>query len=206
MAVKGFNLIRNKKVAHYLAMILIAVALLIEAIEFITICVEEHFSFEAMFAFIFEVVTNGALIYALARKKAVLIELALVIIKVFEASYYPLESCERLDMLMSIADLPPFYLVTHVLFAVSAFSLLVALIFFCAYKLRNNVRMWDIMKIWVLLSAFAMLVTTVLYIVEINRDENMDWSEILEPIALTILFTGMFMTYEYVEEETIYNE
>ena len=61
------------------------------------------------------------------------------------------------------------------------------------------------MKMWVLVASFFMFGVTILYIIDFARG-GIEWEEILEPIALTILFLGMFMTYEYVEEETIYNE
>lgn len=203
---KGVNLIKNKHVAYYLAISLIIIALLIETAEFIIECVEGNFNFVGLFAYIFEIVTNGLLIFALVKKFNVLIELALVILKVFEATFYPMESCERLDKLLITADVSTFYVVTHVLFAVTAFSLLFALVFFLIYKLKDKVKYWDIMKIWVLLASFCMLVTLILYIIEINKNEDMQFEELLEPMALTILFLGMFMTYEYVEEEIIYNE
>ena len=202
---KGINLIKNEKVAHLLAVILICIALAVETVEFITSSID-YFLYQSLFAFLFEIITNGLLIYALLRKKPVLIELALVILKVFEATFYPLESCERLDALLRIDQIDTFYIVTHVLFAIAAFSLLFGLIFFCIYKLKDNIKYWDIMKIWVLVASVFMAVITILYAIEIVKNDNMSWEEILEPIALSILFLGMFMTYEYVEEEIIYGE
>ena len=202
---KGINLIKNKYVAHTLAVILICIALAIETVEFVMSSID-YFSYQTLFAYVFEIITNGLLIYALLRKKPLLVELSLVILKVFEATFYPLESCERLDTLLKIDNLDTFYIVTHVLFAIAAFSLLFGLIFFCIYKLKDNIKYWDIMKIWVLIASVFMAVIAILYAIEIVKNDNMPWEEILEPVALCILFLGMFMTYEYVEEVIIYGE
>ena len=202
---RGFNLIKNQRVAYWLAIVLITIALLISINEFIFLCYQDGFLYENLFAFVFEFVTNGMLLYSLIRKKSVLIEIALVVLKVFEATYYPLRSCQRLDMLILIEGMPQFYVVSHTLFAVGAFALLIGLIFYCLFKLRGRRLYWDIMKLWVLLSAVFMFVMSIIYIVEVFRNSEMMWEEMLEPVTLCVLFVGMFMTYEYVEEiEAIY--
>ena len=205
MEEKGVNLIKNMKVARRMAMLLINISLIVQVVEFIFNIIDS-FSFETLFAFVFEVITNGILIYALNRKKPVLIEIALVVIKVFEATYYPLRSCQRLDTITAVSEVPTFYIVVHIMFAIGAFSLLFGLIFYCVYKVWDSIRFWDIMKVWVVLASIFMFVNTILYIVELSKNPNMNWTEILEPIALTFLFFGMFATYEYVEEEILYNE
>ena len=126
-------------------------------------------------------------------------------LKVFEATYYPLRSCQRLDQLSLFDNMPQFYVISHSLFAVGAFALLIGLIFYCLFKLRGKSIYWDIMKLWVLVSSVFMLVMSILYIIEVYSNPNMVWEEMLEPVTLCILFLGMFMTYEYVEEiEVIY--
>lgn len=203
---QGINLIKNKHVARMLAIILILIALILESIEFFSELHAEGLLFENLFAYIFEIVTNGLLIYALITKKPPLIEIALIVLKVFEATYYPLRSSQRLDALLA-SEASTFSIVTHILFAIAAFSLLFGLIFFCVYKLRGEkVRHWDLMKVWVLIASIFMFAIVILYIVEMVKYQEMSWEELLEPVALTILFLGMFMTYEYVEEEIIYNE
>ena len=62
------------------------------------------------------------------------------------------------------------------------------------------------MKVWVLLASFFMFISTIIYVVDTVAIGESNWEEILEPASLTILFLGMFMTYEYVEEEIFYNE
>ena len=202
---KGFNLIKNQRVAYWLAIIFITIALMVSINEFVFLCYQYGFLYENLFSFVFEFSTNGLLLYSLIRKKTVLIEIALVVLKVFEATYYPLRSCQRLDTLISVDDMPQVYIVSHVLFAIGAFALLIALIFYCLFKLRGRVLYWDIMKFWVLLSSLFMLAMSIVYIVEVFRNSDMMWEEMLEPVTLFILFLGMFMTYEYVEEiEVIY--
>jgi len=202
---KSFNLIKNKHAAYLLAIVLIIIALAIETVEFISESILGVFLFENLFTYIFELVTNGLLIYALIRRNSILIEIALVVLKVFEGTFYPIKSCERLDSLLLAQDGTTFDIIAHILFAISAFSLLFGLICYCIYKYANKIKYWDIMKIWVLIAACFMLGVSVLYVIDFVH-ENISWEEMLEPIALTILFLGMFMTYEYVEEETIYNE
>lgn len=203
---QGINLIKNKHMAYLLAITLITIALIIETVEFVFSCFSEIFLFQDLFAYIFEVVTNGLLIYALISKKSVLIEIALIVLKVFEGTFYPIKSCERLDSLLLAQDGSTLDIVSHILFAISAFSLLFGLIFFCIYKYKDDIKYWDIMKLWVFIASAFMFGITILYIIDFAVNGEMSWEEILEPIALTILFLGMFMTYEYVEEETIYNE
>ena len=202
----GINLIKNMKLANMLAIILISIALVLETVEFAFDCTTGAFLFQNLFAYIFEVVTNELLIYALIRKHPPLIEIALVVLKVFEGTYYPIKSCERLDSLLLAQDGSTLDIVSHILFAISAFSLLFGLIFYCIYKLSDKIKYWDIMKFWVLIASFFMFGITILYIVDFALHGEISWEELLEPIALTILFLGMFMTYEYVEEEIIYNE
>ena len=203
---QGINLIKNKHVARMLAIILILIALILESVEFFSELHAEGLLFENLFAYIFEIVTNGLLIYALITKKPPLIEIALIVLKVFEGTYYPLRSSQRLDALLA-SEASTFSVVTHVLFAIAAFSLLFGLIFFCVYKLRGEkVRHWDLMKVWVLIASIFMFAIVILYIIEMVKYQEMSWEELLEPVALTVLFLGMFMTYEYVEEEIIYNE
>lgn len=201
----GFNLVKNQRVAYWSAIVLIGIAILISINEFIFLCIQQGFLYENLFAFVFEFVSNSLLLYSLIRKKTVLIEIALVVLKVFEATYYPLRSCQRLDQLSLFDNMPQFYVISHSLFAVGAFALLIGLIFYCLFKLRGKRIYWDIMKLWVLLSSVFMLVMSILYIIEVYSNPNMVWEEMLEPVTLCILFLGMFMTYEYVEEiEAIY--
>ena len=197
---KGFNLVKNQRVAYWAAIVLISIAILISINEFVFLCLQYGLLFENLFSFVFEFVSNSLLIYSLIRKRTVLIEIALVVLKVFEATYYPLRSCQRLDSIIVIQNLPQFYVVSHSLFAIGAFALLIALIFYCLFKLWKKVIFWDIMKFWVLLSSTFMFVMSIVYIVEVYRNPDMMWEEMLEPITLCILFLGMFMTYEYVEE------
>lgn len=203
---QGINLIKNKFIAHLFAIILISIALIIETVEFAFECTSGEFLFQTLFAYIFEVVTNGLLIYALIKKYPPLIEIALIVLKVFEGTYYPIKSCERLDSLLLAQEGSVLDIVSHILFAISAFSLLFGLIFFCIYKLNDKIKYWDIMKLWVFIASFFMFGIAVLYIIDFAINGDMEWEELLEPIALAILFLGMFMTYEYVEEEIIYNE
>ena len=98
---QGINLIKNKHVARMLAIVLISIALIIESIEFFSELQAEGFLFENLFAYIFEIVTNGLLIYALITKKPQLIEIAIIVLKVFEGTYYPLRSSQRLDALLA---------------------------------------------------------------------------------------------------------
>ena len=201
-----FNLIKNKSYAHSLAILLIVVALILQTIEFVANAAGGKFLFETLFAYIFDFTTNILLAYALLRNKVVLIEIALVVLKVFDGTYYPLKSCQRLDALMIVEEIPTFYLVSHILFAVAAFSLLLALICYCTYKVRDNVRFWSIMKIFVLVATVFMAAVAVLYCIESARNSEVPWSEVLEPVSCTVLFFAMFVTYEYVEELTIYAE
>ena len=203
---QGINLIKNKHVARMLAIVLISIALIIESVEFFSVAFEDRLLFENLFAYIFEIVSNGLLIYALIRKKPPLIEIALIVLKVFEGTYYPLRSSQRLDALLA-SEASTFSIVTHILFAIAAFSLLFGLVFFCIYKLKDeSIKFWDIMKVWVLIASVFMFSIVILYLIEMIKYREMSWEELLEPIALTVLFLGMFMTYEYVEEEIIYNE
>ena len=202
---KGINLIKNERVTHHLAIVLIIIALALETVEFIAESISGEFLFQDLFAFIFELVTNGLLIYALIQKNSTLIEIALVVLKVFEGTFYPIKSCERLDSLLLAQDGTTFDIIVHILFAISAFSLLFGLIFYCIYKYKDDIKYWDIMKLWVFIASFFMFGVTILYVIDYING-NILWEEMLEPIALTILFFGMFMTYEYVEEEIIYNE
>ena len=130
---KGFNFVKNQRVAYWLAISLISIALIVSINEFIFLSLQQGFLYENLFSFIFEFVTNGMLIYALIRRKSVLVEIALVVLKVFEATYYPLRSCQRLDFLLEANNVPSFYIISHALFAIGAFSLLIALIFYCLW-------------------------------------------------------------------------
>jgi len=202
---RGLNIIRNKHIAYYLAIVLILISLMIQVVEFIAVSMLDRFLLENLFAFLFEIVTNGFLIYALITKNNALIEVSLVVLKVFEGTYYPLRSFQRLDTLIYGGG-SDFYIVSHILFASAAFSLLLALIFFCIYKYKDTVKHWSAMKIAILVAAFFMLLIVIIYIIAFIIIEAMPWTEILEPISLVFLFVGMFMASEYVEEETIYEE
>ncbi len=203
---KGFNLIKNKHVARMLAIVLISIALVLVSIEYIAEVAHGNFSYEYTFAFVFEVVTNLVLIGALAKKTPSLIEISLVILKVFEGFYYPLVSAQQLDALLKDQNAEVIDYIAHILFAVAAASLFAALILFSFYKVKNNIKYWTAMKICVLVSALMMVITIIFIAVALIALKSNEWEYILSPIALTILFVGMFATYEYVEEEIIYNE
>ena len=123
---RGLNIIKNKHIAYYLAIVLILISLLVQVVEFIAVSMLDRFLLENLFAFLFEIVTNGFLIYALITKNNALIEVSLIVLKVFEGTYYPLRSFQRLDTLIYGGG-NDFYIVSHILFASAAFSLLLAL-------------------------------------------------------------------------------
>ena len=56
---RGLNIIGNKHIAYYLAIILILISLLIQVVEFIAVSMLDRFLLENLFAFLFEIVTNG---------------------------------------------------------------------------------------------------------------------------------------------------
>ena len=202
---QGFNLIKNKHLAKKLAIILISIALVLQTVEYVFTSIYIGFSYEDLFAFVFEIIVTSMLIFALIQKKPVLVEIALIVLKVVEGTYYPLKSCERIDLLIALGG-ENFNIGTHVFFTIASFSLLVALVFFCIYKYKNKIKYWDMMKTSVLIASFFMFISAIIYIIDTVVVGESNWEEVLEPVALTILFLGMFMTYEYVEEETIYNE
>lgn len=201
---ENFNAIRNRRVARMMGIILIMISLIIQVVEFIWLTNVNGMVYETFVAFVIELVTNAALIYCLVRERHELIEVVLVVLKVFEGTYYPIKSAQRLDTLIH-SDATRFDVFTHILFAVSAFSLLIALVAFCFYKHRNSIKAWNIMKILILLSTLLMLISTILYIVETAVNPEQPRQELMEPISLLFLFLGMYASCEYVEEETIYD-
>ena len=200
---KGFNLIKSKALARGLAIGLIAAALAVMTLEFILDIVFEGFYFENLFAYFFELVFSGGLLYAIIVKNPPIIEICLVVLKVFEGSYYPLRATQRIDAILN-SNVSNFELANHLLFALAALLLLIALIFFCIYKYKNLLKYWDIMKFLLLGASLLTLVSTILYLVFSLSNAGQDWEEILQPAAMSLLCIGMFMTCEYVEEETIY--
>lgn len=200
---KEFNLIKNKGAARLLGIITISIALLIVTLEFIFTTTFEGFTFENLVTYLFELIVNGVLIYSLIIKKPTLIEISLVVAKVFEGTYYPIRSAQRLDILVR-SEVDTLEVVSHIFFAVTAFSLLVALLLFCIYKVLDKKVFWDAMKISILVSTSLMLISTVFYIITTIMYQGLGWEEILEPLSMSIMFFGMFAICEYVEEETIY--
>ncbi|MCR4879520.1 MAG: hypothetical protein K5906_01000 [Bacilli bacterium] len=203
---RGFNLIKNKHTARMLAIVLISIALILVCVEYAVEVAHGAFTYEYTFEFVFEVIANVILIRALFKKNPTLIEISLVVLKVFEGFYYPLASAQQLDALLKDPNTETANYVAHILFAVAAASLFAALILFCFYKVKDNIKYWTAMKVCVLVSAFMMFVTTIFGLVFIIMLDYKEWELLLSPVALTILFVGMFNTYEYVEEEIIYNE
>ena len=199
-----FNFINNKELAKQLAVILLSIALFFVIAEFICNILYKGFYFEDLVGYVFEFLFNGSLIYALIRKKTTLIEITLVLLKVYEGTYYPLRSAQRLDTLNMYSNASQFDISTHILFAIAAFSLLIALFLFCIYKARNNNSAWGLMKISILIATVMMVISTGFYIYLVSSEGGDRWLELFEPISLSILFFGMFLTCEYVEEDTLY--
>lgn len=202
--IKDFNLIKDKYRARKIAIVFISVALLFSSLEFIFGLTFGHFRYENLFAFLFELLANGILILAVVKMNVELVEIALVVLKVFEGTYYPLRSSQRLDALLAKQVIDPFDIGIHILFAIAAFSLLFALIFFCIYKYNNKKKQWDIMKWCIIVSTVMMLASVVMYSVYIATHNGNEWREIFEPLSMTMLFIGMFATCEYVEEDIEY--
>lgn len=201
---KEFNLIKNGKTARILAMILIAIALVLEAIEFF-IGASHNFKFESLFLFVFDLIANGLILGALFFKNIPLIETGLIVVKVFDGTYYPLSSSRKLDVLVRLSNIDAINICEHVIFALAAFALLVALLFFCLYKFRGVRHAWDVMKILLLGAALLMMASIVISSIEVSRGAS-NWHEVLEPTFLAILFLGMFATCEYTEETVFTKE
>lgn len=199
---KEFNLIKNKSVARAIAIVLISIALVLETVEFAVGAIH-FFQFEKLFLFLFDLIANGFILGALFFKNIPLIEVGLIVIKVFDGTYYPLKSSRQLDILINVPNPDALDICEHVLFAIAAFSLLIALFFFCLYKFKGIRHAWDIMKHLLLIAALMMMISIVISSIEFSRGA-MNWHEVLEPTFLSILFLGMFATCEYTEEETIY--
>ena len=199
---KEFNLIKNGNTARILAIILIAIALVLEAIEFF-VGASHNFKFESLFLFVFDLIANGLILGALFFKNIPLIETGLIVVKVFDGTYYPLSSSRKLDVLVRLPNKDAINICEHAIFALAAFALLVALFFFCLYKFKGVRHAWDVMKILLLAAALLMMASIVISSIEVSRGAS-NWHEVLEPTFLTILFLGMFATCEYTEEETVF--
>lgn len=201
--IKGFNFIRNKNISRNLAIIFLLLGLIILTLEFVLDAVLVKFYYENLFAYLFELFFNVVLIIALFKKIPIMIEINLIVLKAFEGSYYPLRATQRIDQI-NINNTSIFELINHIIFALSAFALLIALIYFCLYKINNKKNNWDIMKILLLISGIMMLISTISYVVYSLINSGNEWEEILQPGSMTSLIAGMLMACEYVEEETIY--
>lgn len=194
---KIFDFIRIKRHPVIIGIILLSIALILETIEFIASVALEGFLFENLFAYIFDLFVNGFIVMSLSFKNVALIEVGLIVIKTFDGTYYPLRSCQRLDSII-LNGVDTFYLVNHILFAASAFSLLIALILFCIYKVNGQMKFWEVMKIVVLICSLLMFTSSVLYIIALIKG-NITWEEVLEPIYLTCMFVGVYAACEYIE-------
>lgn len=201
---KVFNLIKSKELSRMLAIIILSITLVLETVEFI-VETQHGFTFERLFPYVFDLIGNIFIISTLIAKKIGLIEVALIVLKVFDGTYYPFIGAQRLDMLLMTENYSLESVAYFIIFATSSFLLIFALFFFCVFKYNGSRKAWDIMKIFILGAAVAMLVAIALYIHQITV-RNVEWESILEPCCLFLLFTGMFLTCEYVEENPIFLE
>lgn len=201
---KIFNLIKSKEAARLLAMFIISITIVLETVEYF-VDLRHGFTYERLFPYVFDMIANIFIVGTLIAKKIALIEVALIVLKVFDGTYYPFVSAQRLDALLMTQHYTVESITYYVLFATAAFLLIVALFFFCVFKYNNSRKAWDVMKMFIMGSAVLMLVAIGLYIHEITIG-NVHWENILEPCCLFFLFTGMFLTCEYVEEIPIFLE
>ena len=197
---KLFDFLQIKKKAKLVAIIMLIVALCFEIVEFTSETISNGFSFEYFFAFIFDIAVTALIVFSLIKINIKLLEISIVVLKTFEGTYYPMRSAERLDVILSAGTVDTFNLVTHIFFAIASICMLIALVFYCLYKLTGRLVLWDIMKICMLTSSLAMIISAVLYTVEISRGE-IHWEEILEPLTLACMFLGVYATCEFIEEE-----
>ena len=196
---KIFDFLHLRKPGRIIGIVFIALALAFEIAEFILEIFEHGFYFENLFVLTFEVLTCSFIIYSLIKKNIKLLEVAIVILKTFEGTYYPLRSAQRLDAMLHNPTTTSFEVTNHIFFAISAFFMVFALVVYSVHKLNGRMVFWNIMKMLILVASILMLTSTILYIIEF-RHSNV-WFEVFEPVSLTCMFFGVYGTCEYIEGE-----
>ena len=195
---KLFNFIRIKYAAKYVAVIALSVALTLLTIEFISETINDGFLSENLFSFFVDLITSILIIYAILTKHIKLLEISVIVLKTFEGTYYPLRSTQRIDALIASPGTSLFYVINHIIFAVASGMMLVSLIVFCIFKVNDKKKYWNIMKLCILIAAVVMLVSSVLYTINIVSG-GIEWTELLEPYSLVLMFLGVYATCEYIE-------
>ena len=199
-----FNLVKNKNRARMVAIVINTIALLLAANEFVISIINTGFWLENLASFLFELLLNTALIISLLIKEIEFIEMSLVLLKVYEGTYYPIISAQRLDALMQ-DEARALTIANHTMFASFSFMLLISLLFFVLFRLTHKNHFWHLMKLVILVGSVLMCVSIAIHIFDIAYSNGWNkWHVILEPISLAVLMVGMFLSCEYVEEETIY--
>lgn len=195
---KLFNFIRIKYAAKYVAVIALSIALVLQTTEFISATIVEGFLSEHLFSFLVDLATSSFIIYAILAKHIKLLEISVIVLKTFEGTYYPLRSTQRIDALIASTGTTLFYVINHIIFAVASGMMLVSLIVFCIFKVNDKKKYWNIMKLCILIAAIVMLVSSVLYTINIVSG-GIEWTELLEPYSLVLMFLGVYATCEYIE-------
>ena len=197
---KFFRFLRVKKRPTEIAFVSLVLALILETLDFVLLVREIGFYFERCFAFIFDVLVIIFVLYGILKRNEKLLEIAVVVLKAFEGTYYPLLACQKIDILVASVTPHDFYIADYVIFGISAFMMFIALIFYCIHKVTGTIRTWNFMKLCILIASFAMIINTILFSIATVRGV-VEWNEIVEPICLSFMFFGVYATCEYIEEK-----
>ena len=143
--------------------------------------------------FALDLIFGIALLWGLIRRNFALIDLMLVILKVYDGTFFILKSLARIDAgHINLLD----QISNYFLLGAGILSL-ITLLFFCFHYYYEKNRFWNWIMITVILTGFLLLVSSVLSI--INHVANgIDWPDIIEASFMCVETFAVYFVCRYV--------
>lgn len=185
----------NYAPARYFATGLYMLALGIDIFHFIYETVNYGFTYYGFTILFIDVIFGFFLIYGISRRNLKLLDLMLIIYKVFDGTYFMIVGSRRIDaehfnMLDSIAS----YLV-----ALAGIVSFITLLFFCLHTYFKNRKFWTCVKISIIVTGIILAVAVALMVTNVILEPGLEFYYMTEVLFMCMQTFVIYAVCEYVD-------
>ena len=191
----GIVLPKDKSPERIVAMVLYSIAIAIDITRFVFQIQSGEFLLYDMAVLIFDTLFGIALLFGLFKRNYSLIDLMLVILKVYDGVFFILNSLEKIDH----GHINTLDFTSNMFLVAAGVVSLLTFIFFCFHYYFEENKYWKWIESTVLLTALLLFVSVVLSTIN-YINQQVDWFYVVEIIAMCVQTFAIYFVCRYVQD------
>jgi len=191
----GIVLPKDKSPMRIIAIVLYSIAIVADIGRFIFQMTSGTFALYELAVLIFDTFFGLALLFGLFKRNYSLIDLMLVILKVYDGTFFILNSLMKIDN----GHINTLDFTSNMFLVAAGVVSLITFIFFCFHYYYEENKYWKWIESSVMLTAILLFVAAVLTIVSyVNNQVN--WFYVAEILAMCMQTFAIYFVCKYVEK------